>query len=364
MSAYNVNSSNRRWPKILAITLLILLVLTIGAVVIVRNEYYKNLKPVSANQKSIVITIPTGATVREIGQLLNKEGLVRELWAFEWYVNSKNVRDRLQAGTYSLRPNQSVQEIVDILTQGRIDTDLVTILPGRRLDEVRDDLINSGMDVVAVDAALDPDQYSNHPALVDKPKEASLEGYLYPESFHKNAETDPKTIIAASLDQMQLHLTPELRTAFAKQGLSTHEAVTMASIVEREISHKDKQREVEDRAQVAQVYIKRLKSGMRLEADPTVSYAVGKQGKDLVGADYDSASPYNTYRVDGLPPGPISNASVSSLRAVAYPSNTDWLYFVSGDPNEKGESTTYFSKTLSEHEALTRQYCKKLCGGN
>jgi UPF0755 protein len=255
----------------------------------------------------------------------------------------------MQAGTYALRPSMSVKDIVNVLVDGSVKSDLVTILPGQRLDQVRQTLINAGFDPDAVDAALDPANYAGHPALSDKPADAGLEGFLYPDSYQKQANTDPSTIIKESLDEMSEHLTPQLRAGFATRGLSVYQAVTLASVVEKEVSKQS------DRSQAAQVFLKRLSTGMELGSDVTAFYGAIIAGRDP-SVSYDS--PYNTRLHTGLPVGPISNISEGSLQAVANPAATDWLYFVAGD-----DGTTHFSKTLEEHEALTKQYCHELCSG-
>ncbi len=273
--------------------------------------------------------------------------MIRETWAFEWYVRNNNLRDKLQAGSYYLRPSQSVAEITNVLTQGKVATDLVTILPGQRLDQIRQSLIRSGFDSSKVDMALDPDTYKDHPALVDKPAGASLEGYLYPESFQKNTDTSAEIIVKASLDQMQNRLTPEIRAGFVRQGLTVHQGVILASIVEQEVNNLD------DKPKVAQVFLLRLKQNIQLGSDVTAFYGAIVDG-EKPSVLYDS--PYNTRKYGGYPPGPISNVTGASLAAVANPATTDFLYFVAGD-----DGVTYFSHTLQEHEALTAQHCKKLC---
>lgn len=346
--SYSIWPHRRRWPKIVAGLLTVLAIMAVAAVVLVRQQYYENLKPVSANQKSVLVTIPMGLSVKEIAQKLEKEGLIRSDWAFEWYVKSQDVREELKAGTYNLRPNQGVADIVGVLTQGKIATDLITILPGKRIDEVRKTLIDNGMSEDAVDDALDPKHYPGHPALVDKPQSANLEGYLYPESFHKTAQTTPQEIIRKSLDELQKQLTPDLRTGIVKQGLTVHEGIILGSIIEQEVS------KAEDKPVVAQVFLKRLRQNIPLGSDPTAPYGAIIAGQ-TPSLTYES--PYNTHTHAGLPPTPISNVSVNSLRAVATPAATDWLYFVSGD-----DGKTHFSKTLDDHQQLTKEHCKKLCG--
>lgn len=350
MTNYSLRGIKNRWIRVM-ITIALVLVLVGGAgAIVARKLYNDNLRPVSASEASKIIEIPLGSTSSEIADILEDAGLIRKTWAFEWYVRNEGLRESLQAGTYSLKPSLSTQEITAILTQGKITQDLVTILPGQRLDQIRDALINYGFKQKAVDAALDAKNYANHPALVDKPAKASLEGYIYPESFHKTADTDPKTIIEASLDEMQKRLTPDVRARIVKQGLTVHEGIILASIIEQEVGDVNP----EDRPQVAQVFLKRIREGMRLESDATADYGAILDGQPPM-PGYDSA--YNTYNNDGLTPTPISNVSETSLEAVARPAKTDYLYFVSGDGNYEGK--TYFSRTLSEHEELVRRYCQK-----
>jgi UPF0755 protein len=345
---YRYGTYKRPWLKrvvLLAGGLLIALLLVIIGI---WQFYLANLKPVSKNAQAKSITIETGLSPTRIAGLLHDQGIIRNAWTFERYVQSKNVSEDLQAGTYSLSPNQSVQDIVAQLTHGKVTTQLVTILPGQRLDQIKQALLNDGFSEADVTAALQPSAYENNAALVDKPAGNSLEGYLYPDSFQRTSQTKASVIVQESIAEMQTRLTPSIRAAFASEGLSTYQGIILASIVEQEVS------KPADRTQAAQVFLKRLSSGMMLGSDVTAMYGsrLNGQGNSLT---YDS--PYNTLIHTGLPPTPISNVSNSSLQAVAHPANTDWLYFVAGD-----DGTTHFSHTLEEHQALTQQYCHKLCG--
>ncbi|HSX35644.1 MAG TPA: endolytic transglycosylase MltG [Patescibacteria group bacterium] len=341
-------SPRRKWPKRLVIGLFIFVVLVGAATLVVRRAYYESIKPVSAtSQRAQLITINKGDTLDQIAAELKKAGLIRSTWGFKLYVSSKNVRDELEAGTYSLDAAQSVPQIVSLLTHGKVATDLVTILPAQRLDQVSTAFTNYGFSQADITAALDPTNYADAPALVDKPAGANLEGYLYPDSYQKTANTSAKTIVAEALAEMDKQLTPDIRAAFAAEGLSTYQGIILASIVEQEVNTQS------DRNQAAQVFISRLQIGMALGSDVTAYYgslAAGK-GPSLV---YDS--PYNTLIHTGLPPTPISNVDASALQAVAHPATTDWLYFVTGD-----DGVTHFSHTLAEHQAATAQYCHKLC---
>ncbi len=342
------NSRVVRWPRRVVMLGLVIGLLAILATVAVQFLYKANLKPLSNDKTLIEIIVPKGYTDVQIGKLLEQKEIIRSGRVFSMYVSSKEARGSLQAGTYEFSPSQSVPEIVGQLTHGKIVTNLVTIFPGQRIDQIKRHLLQSGFSENSVNEALNPANYAGNAALVDKPVQASLEGYLYPDSFQRTSDTNPRSIVVASLKEMDKQLTPELRSAFAKQGLSTYEAITLASIVEKEVPHQ------EDRDKVAQVFYKRLRMGMKLESNVTSSY-----GAVIAGAKPSSKFPsvYNTYLHEGLPPTPVSNVSESSLRAVAYPASTDWLYFVAGD-----DGTTYFSKTFDDHEANVQKYCTTLCG--
>jgi UPF0755 protein len=324
-------------------------VLALAGIVAARHAYDVGLKAVNTSQKTQIFTVESGDSVKIIASNLEDANLIRSAWAFQLYVHAKELGNRLQAGTYALSPSENVSQIVDTLTKGKVTTKLVTILPGRRIDQVRADLINDGFKPDAVDKALDPAQYADMPILSYKPANINtLEGLLWPDSYQKQPNTDPSVIIRESLDAMSGHLTPDVQAAFAAQGLSPYQGLVLSSVVLQEAG-----RQV-DQPQVAQVFLSRLKAGMSLGSDPTAKYGAILAGRnpDL---NYDSA--YNTLLHPGLPPGPISTVNATSIAAVAHPAGTNWLYFVAGD-----DGVTHFSTNLQDHEALTKQYCHKLCG--
>jgi UPF0755 protein len=200
---------------------------------------------------------------------------------------------------------------------------------------------------VEVDAAFEPTQYEDHPALVSKPKGDSLEGYLYPESFQRTSSTTAKSIVRLALDEMAKRLTPERIKAFSSHNLSPHEAIILASIIEEEV-HLE-----EDRLVVAQIFLKRLSEAIALGSDVTYEYAAVVHGGIAWPGLED---PYNTRLYAGLPPGPIANFDETALEAVANPADTDYLFFLSGDDDK-----TYYGKTLAEHDANIREHCQIKC---
>lgn len=348
MASFALNQRRRGWSKVLLIGAAGIVAIIIVSVLSALAVYFNALRPVSSDSAARTFVVGSGASLDEVATNLKKDNLIRESWAFQRYASLHGLGARLQAGTYKIAPNQGVAAIVSIMAEGKVSTELVTILPAQRIDQVRDELIHANFSAEAVDAALDPAAWASLPLLADKPASANLEGYLYPDSYAREGLTDPKLVVQQALEAMNNRLTPDIRAGIAAHGLSLYQGITMASMVEREASRPA------DRTQVAQVIYKRLSLGMSLESDPTAFYGAIKDGKPPT-LGYNSQ--YNTYKIKGLPVGPISNVSENSLNAVAHPANTDWLYFVAGD-----DGNTYFSKTLADHEALTSKYCKKLCG--
>ena len=349
MAAYRTRGPRRRVPIRVWLLLFMLIVLIAGGVLTSRHVYNADLKPVNNDQTTKIFTVASGSSVKLISDNLETAHLIRSAWAFQLYVHSKELSEQLQAGTYALSPSQNTPSIVSTLTQGRVTTKLVTIYPGRRIDQVRANLINDGFSPAAVDQALDPSQYTDLPVLAFKPANVTtLEGLLWPDSFQKNSSTSPSFIIRESLTEMGQHLTPDVQAAFAGEGLNTYQGLTLASMVEQEVNKSA------DQTQVAQVFLTRLKAGNTLGSDVTANYGAIRAGM-TPSLSYDS--PYNTLIHAGLPPTPISTISPSALAAATHPASTNWLYFVTGD-----DGTTYFSTNLQDHQAQTQQYCHKLCG--
>jgi len=322
-------------------------VLMVAGVLTLLGIYLNGLRPAGSDTTKQLFVIGSGASVDDVAANLRSEGLIRSETIFKRYVSLHSDGSKIQAGTYKFAPSQSVPAIVDAMVNGKVDTELMTILPAQRIDQVRDELIHAKFSPESVDAALDPAQYATMPLLADKPASASLEGYLYPDSYSKEGVTDPRDVVQQALDNMDKHLAPDIRAGFAAHNLRLYQGITMASIVEKEVSSPS------DRAQVAQVIYTRLALGMNIQSDVTAFYGA-YHDRQKPSVNYNS--PWNTYKVAGLPFGPISNVSDSSLEAVAHPADTQWLYFVAGD-----DGKTYFSKTLAEHQQNIKDHCQKLC---
>ena len=301
---YKRHKARSRLPRRVWLVIIAFIFVSVFGTVIVRNIYNAGLGPVSKSQTTQLFVVESGSTVRQIANKLEKDKLIKSAWAMELYIHSKNLGDKLQAGTYAFAPNQGTADIVKTMTRGDISKKLVVILPGRRIDQIRADLINQGFSPASVDDALKPSNYNGLAILAFKPSNVdSLEGLLWPESFQKDSTTTPEMIIRQSLQMMGRQITPDVQASFASQGLTVYQGITLASIITQEVSKPS------DQTQVAQVFMSRLKSDITLGSDVTATYGSVIAGK-APSLTFDS--PYNTHLYKGLPPTPISNITASS----------------------------------------------------
>jgi UPF0755 protein len=346
---YSTRPQKRKWPRRLLFVAIVIVVILGIATIVARRVYQRQLGPENSSDQQVqLVTISTGESADQIAVKLQGLGIIHSAWAFELYVSSKEDRGALEAGQYKFSPSEGIQEIVAQLSHGKIAAKLVTVLPGQRVGQIEQSFINDGFSASEVSAAFsNPSQYTDEPIMSIESGTPSLEGMLFPDSFQKVADTSPQQIVRESLSEMNKELTPSIREAFTSEGLTPYQALTLASIVEQEVPSQN------DRNEVAQVFISRLAQGIPLGSDVTADYGSVIAGQS---PNLNYASPYNTLLVKGLPPTPIGTVSASSIDAVAHPAKTQWLFFVTGD-----NGTTYFSKTLAQHEALTQEYCHKLC---
>ncbi len=351
MNKYKRYKHNRQYlglgaSRFFVILSAILIILVVGGVGTLRVWYANNLRPVSSDNKTVYFTVEQGETKHQIAIGLEQSRLIRSSKAFETYLRSNEV-DILQAGTYTLKPSMSVAQITDKMIKGDVTKNLLTILPGKRIDQIKEMFAQAGYSQSEIDQAFNPNNYTDHPVLASLPAGASLEGFLYPDSFQKEVSTPASVIVRESLDEMQKYLTQDVVNGLASKGLNVYQGVTLASIVYKETGEPGFQ------PAVAQVFYNRLQQNMGLESDTTYHYAAAIMHQtDSPSID----SPYNTYQHKGLPPGPISNMTASALKAVSHPIPNDYLYFITGD-----DEKIHFSKTVEEHQAAIKQFCQKNC---
>ncbi|MEZ4636233.1 MAG: endolytic transglycosylase MltG [Caldilineaceae bacterium] len=317
--------------------------------------------PLDPNGEMVDFDVAPGSTARAIAQKLQTDGIIGDAQLFEAYVRSNGVAQQLEAGSFRLSPSMTIVEIADVLQDARAQSIRITIPEGWRLEQTADYLSDAEMvDGVAYrQLAMAGDFDLNiYPFLATRPAGTSLEGYLFPNTYELPAQ-DPRAsdLIRRQLDTFAAQVMPvyEEAVAAAATELDLYAVLVIASIVEREAVV------AEERPAIAAVYLNRIAQGMRLEADPTVQYAMGYQEaadqwwKTPVTLDEYSGvnSPYNTYLYAGIPPGPIAAPGLDSIRAVLYPDEHNYLYFVA---TPDGSGAHVFAETWEEHLVNVQRY--------
>jgi UPF0755 protein len=301
--------------------------------------------------------IRPGQSAAEIAAGLADEGLLADPELFVNYLRYYGLDSTLTAGSYQLDPDATIPELAQTL--GRLDAQMVELvfLEGWRIGEMADYL------ALVRPAQIDAGQFQSlgeegwaglaqeYAFLGSLAVGDGLEGFLFPDTYRISVGAEAEDLIRMMLTNFDRRVTPATRQAFGTQGLSVREAVTLASIVEREAVV------ASERPLIAGVYLNRLAQGMLLQADPTVQYALGRQAPSgswwkspLSAEDLGADSPYNTYVSPGLPPGPIANPGLASLEAVAHPQASDYLFFVA-DCTAETPGVHVFSRTFEEHLA-------------
>jgi len=324
-------------------------------------------QPASVDDRPVRFVVEPGTPARTIGQNLEQAGLIRDATLFEAFVRVNGLDSRLAAGVYTLTPSMTLREVVETMTRPQAAAVSVTIREGWRLEQAADYLSRRGLlgaeeadryRALAVDGDLSELDESRYPFLQARPAGTSLEGYLFPDTYLVPAEgATAIDVLVRQLDTFAARIVPLYQEARAAEGtqLTLHEVLTLASIVEREAVVP------EERPAIAGVYLNRLRQGMKLDADPTVQYAMGYQPQSdqwwktpVSLEEYSSVdSPYNTYLYTGLPPGPIAAPGLSSIQAVLAPAIHDYLYFVAV-PDGSGRHV--FATTFEEHQENVRAY--------
>jgi UPF0755 protein len=306
-------------------------------------------QPVNPGGSMVNMTIDPGESVPSIIGKLWEEGLISNPGVFRSYLQYTGMDTRLKAGAYKLSPDMSPIEISQAI-QSSISADIsLTILPGWRLEEIANALPSSGFNITPEEfiagVHTHPDGYSFSTCM----KDDSLEGYLFPGTYTLPRESTLNDLLPQILMKFDSEVNPEIRSGFTNQGLDICQAVTLASIVEREAVQE------QEMPLIASVFYNRLNSGNVLASDPTIQYALGynqDQGtwwtNPLSLQDLKVVSPYNTYLNSGLPPGPISNPGLAALRAVAFPAQTSYYYFRAACD---GSGRHLFSETFEGHLA-------------
>jgi UPF0755 protein len=303
-------------------------------------------QPLDVNGAEQSFTIEVGQPVDSLASRLQSVGLIRDADSFRSYLIYSGLDTSIQAGEYRLSTAMSPMDIAHELQDATPEEVTFVVLPGWRVEEIAESLPTSGLPVSAdefLSTAKSPPRHFDFLAGA-----STVEGFLFPDSYiFSRTISSAEEMIADMLRNFSAHLTPDLRDRFERQGLTVYQAVTLASMVEREAVQDEEQ------ALIASVYLNRYKIGMKLDADPTVQYAIGYNflqqtwwTNPLSLLDLQVNSVYNTYKYEGLPPTPIANPGLAALRAVAFPEETPYLFFRA---RCDGSGFHEFSETFDEH---------------
>ncbi|NQU99747.1 MAG: endolytic transglycosylase MltG [Parcubacteria group bacterium] len=314
----------------------------------------------AGDESDIYFVVKSGDNLGDIAKNLEEQGLISKKLYFNLYVRFKDSKDGIKADLYKLSPSLTIKEIAGVLLSGESTEDNeITIIEGWTINQVatkyaefkrdfgrsgksQEELENEFMQ--AVNKASDYD----YAFLKDAPENATLEGFLFPDTYELYQDAMPKDLIDKMLVNFDNKLDDELIKGIEERDENIFEIITLASIVQREVQTE------EDMKGVAGVYFNRLYIGRNLESDVTVNYVTGKNDPTPSYADTDAESLYNTYQNEGLPPGPVANPGIMAIRATINPTDHDFYYFLTR--LDTGEAL--FSTRGYEHEAKKEKYLK------
>jgi UPF0755 protein len=325
---------------------LLLKVAIIGFVVGLIGAYvvflWKNPTPDQTAENEAKIIVPKGTTVGMLTDSLERHGVIRSASTFKMAASILRLKNKLNAGGYRIAYGLSNAEIIKRLTGSEYAFVLMATFP-EGITALRASRIAANK--LKLDSNLFRKFVQDTAFLrsMGLPKEAkTAEGYLFPDTYQFFISADPKSLITAMIDRWKDIVTDSLKKEINKKGMTVHEFMTLASIVEAEA------RVPSERDTIAGVYHNRLRIGMKLDADPTVQYGHGLE-RPINGADVRRDNPYNTYLRKGLPPGPINNPGKAAILATLNPAKHDFLYFVA---RRDGSGGHYFSRTIAEQTRM------------
>ncbi len=333
----------------------------LAAVLLGSLAFFRLDRPVSREAKGVMYVVNPGDGARDIARGLEKAKLVRSQRYFLFAAWRRGDREKFSAGAFELSPSMTTGEIEERLASGRPVTNErnITILEGWTLDDIavylekegvasqKEFYAEAGESAMFVKVGALPDWSAFYPALKGLPETASLEGYLFPDTYRIYADGGAKALVRRMLDNFEAKLTPELRAEIAASGRSIRDIVIMASVIEREV------RGAEESALVSDIFWKRVDSGMGLEADSTVNYITGRSKPSVSYAETRIDHPWNTYKYRGLPAGPIGNPGMTAILAAIRPKSNPYWFFLTDK-----EGGVHYAKTLDEHNANKAKYLR------
>ena len=299
-------------------------------------------RPASENRRQTIFQVQRGQNFQAISAHLKRRGLITHPSKFRILARLKGADKSIHAGEYLLAADMSPNEILEMLVAGRVRLLKFTVPEGYRITQIAEIVEAAGL--VAgedfIEAASDGRAASQAGIEAD-----SFEGYLFPDTYYFPKNASAAEIVTAMVERLQSLFSDQWRARAAELGYTVHQILTLASIIEKETGT------AAERPIISSVFHNRLKKGMRLETDPTVIYGIEDFDGNLTRKHLTTRTPYNTYKIRGLPPGPIASPGLAAIEAALYPADTPYLFFVS-----RKDSTHQFSSTLAEHNRAIRKF--------
>jgi UPF0755 protein len=296
---------------------------------------FELLLPVHSRSGNIEIVIPKGATFRQAAEILYNEKLIRDKKIFILLGRLTGTDKKIRAGYYSIWSSMSPLDIFRIIRKGHIVEYEVKILEGDSLLEIAAEFEKAGISTKEKFMELSKDRDFLSSYEIESP---SIEGYLFPDTYIIPKGIDAEEAVGIMIDLMREKYSGKLSARTKEIGMTENQVLALASIIEKEAVADD------ERPLISAVYHNRLKKKMPLQADPTSIYGIKSSKEKITSNDLKRKTPYNTYTIKGLPPGPIASPGLKSIIAALYPSDVPYIYFVAGD-----DRTHQFSSTISEH---------------
>ncbi|OQY44860.1 MAG: hypothetical protein B6240_09720 [Desulfobacteraceae bacterium 4572_87] len=301
------------------------------------------LQPVNMKGENRNFLVDEGATLKQVAVALEKAGIIRNSILFRLAGRFMGYDHLIRSGEYRLNGAMAPLNILETLKEGRIISHSITIPEGFNLNQIAEIMEQKGLTNKA--SFMERTRESALIAQLDLSGD-TLEGYLYPDTYRFQRNETADKVIDVMVKRFKDIVSP-LDARIKDSGMTLHQVITLASIVEKETGSP------EERPMIARVFLNRLKKNMRLESDPTVIYGISDFNGNLTKKDLRTKTPYNTYVIKKLPPGPIANPGLASILAVLNPAIGNYYYFVS-----KNNGTHYFSKTLKEHNRAVKRFQK------
>jgi len=303
-----------------------------------------SISSIDKTNRTILVDIPTGSSFLEVTEILNKAGLVKSRLLFSGLTIIKNARRHIRAGEYEFNTSLTPSAMIDKLKRGEVKEYKILIPEDFSMQEIiarleKDKLINKE---IFIDLARDEDFLESLNI-----KSQSIEGYLFPDTYYFNRSMNTRQIMKRMVGRFWEKVTPEMIQKARERGWNINQFITLASMIGKESGNNA------DKPMISAVFYNRLKKRMPLQSDPTAVYGLDNFEGKVLPSHLRRNSPYNTYIVRGLPPGPIANPGLDSLKAVLHPASVDYLYFVS-----KNDGSHFFSSSLKEHNKAVNHYLR------